>query len=98
MVFKTITKTKIFLVNLLSGVLAVFLALFIFDNRAYKMCFWVPLLVYFMIQCFMLYVSIKTKIKKTWITALINVIIALFLCLFLTFFLVMCTAIGAMRG
>lgn len=98
MIFKTITKTKMFIVSLVSGALAVSLSLFIFDNPAYRMCFWVPLLVYFFIQCFILYASIKTKIKKTWITALINVITALFLCLFLAFFLVLCTAIGAMRG
>jgi len=98
MILKTITKTKIFFLSLVSGVAALFLAIFIFDNRVYKMYFWTPLLVYFLIQCFVLYLSIKTKIKHTWIIALINVVIVFFLCLSLTFFLFICTAIGAMRG
>ena len=98
MILKTITKTKIFLVSLLSFIIAIFLAFSIFDNLNFRMHFWIPLLIYFILQCYILYLSIRTQIKKIWITSLINAIIALILCLSLTWFLIICTAVGAMRG
>lgn len=98
----SITKTRIFIISLVSCIIAVSIAIFIADNREFEMLFWIPLFVYFLIQCYVLYISIKTKIKKTWIVALINLIIALLLALFFAGILLygmgMRSAMGAMKG
>ncbi|WP_394775919.1 hypothetical protein [Flavobacterium sp.] len=98
----SITKTRIFVISLVSCIIAVTIAVFITDNRAFEMYYWIPLFVYFLIQCYVFYLSRKTKIKKTWIIALINLIIALLLTLFFAGILLygmgMRSAMGAMKG
>lgn len=98
----SITKTRIFVISLVSCIICVSIAIFITDNRAFEIFFWIPLLVYFLMQCYVLHLSIKTKIKKTKILALMNVMIALLLSLFFTLILLygmgMRSAMGAMKG
>ena len=97
----TITKTKLFIINLISCIAAVFMAFRLFDHKALEMYFWIPILVYFMIQFYLFYLSKKTKIKKIHRAGLINLVIASLLSLFFTFlvvyFIVMRIAMGAMK-
>ncbi|TDO78140.1 hypothetical protein EV143_103391 [Flavobacterium chryseum] len=100
MIFKTITKPKIFLISLVSLTLAIYLSFSIFAKKAFEAYFWIPILIYLMIQYYLFYISRKTEIRKT---ALINLIISsilgVFLTLLLLYFIAMRMVIGStMKG